>query len=277
MTAGLYRIERLYITLWYEWPIQGMVVVEGGQAFLFDSKILPNQHIGTTFMFGQIDPKFAEEFESSDEFYRVETPKVRGMRMKALNSALADESFQSCLPSGYGFMRDGFVEIQSTIPNFPPRILLGRWRYPVENLERHQQYPEVLNVEMNYIFDWYDGPIQGLIILNDGRHLLYEQSEGNSGRPRAFMFGELSFQPAIASLTNRIKGHPRGWNSNMIWLNIGRQKVQSAFNMAKVEHHGVMDHGVNTTLLGSVSNVSRRELFCGWGGNPTSPRVRGTV
>lgn len=283
MTAGLYRIERLYITLWYERPIQGMVVVEGGQAFLFDSMVWPNQPIETPLLFGQIDSEYIEAFESSNEFKSVQTPKFRGKILKTTHSTLADKAFQSCLPTGFGFFRDGIVEIQSITEKFPARNLLGHWRYPVEQKERNQNYPEVLKVEMNYIFDWYDGPLQGLIICEGRRHLLYEQYDSNceaflSKRPVNYLFGELTSEIVINSLISRIKGHPRGWAANFIWLDIGRRKVQKAFDTVRVEHIGYINHNpVETVLTGPMSNVPRSDIFCCWGGSPYNARRKGIV
>ncbi len=157
----------------------------------------------------------------------------------------------------------------------------------VDNLEDHSfhinwakdfdvdvdDFPKILDIEKNYYFDYYDGPIHGVLILKSGACLVYDRYIDITGFHSSgfYIFGETTLESveAVRKLDWDIVG--KGLPS------ISKKELRTLFDSSRAEYCGVMDSFAAPALFERVCNVPRILLEAGWGGTFQHPRKRGYV
>ena len=174
-------------------------------------------------------------------------------------------------PKFKGCMDTKSLTISEKLTNSENIQFEPKWTF--NPLDDDAEFPKLLDIEKNYIFDWYDGPANGVIVLKSGECLVYDRYREHSDRfwTERYFFGIVD-RSSIAAIEEK--------NQNIEdqrFSNVTRKEVRLLFDSAKVEYYGTLDWRGAPAILRKVNHIPRRIVECGWGGAIYKPRRQGYV
>lgn len=271
LTPGTYRILTNLILDGDYRPRFGIAILDDNRAVLYESANEAKQSESTKCVFSEISETQVHLIVRNSVIHAMAHGNMNSFNIVLNDPAVALSVIKQQCPKFNGYMDSLSLTISEKITSLENSQFEPNWTF--NPLDDEAEFPKLLDIEKNYIFDWYDGPTNGVIVLKSGECLVYDRylEQDDWYYSERYFFGTVdrSSIAAIEKKNQKIE--------DTRFANVTRKEVRQLFDSAKVEYYGTLDWRGAPAILRRASHIQRRILQCGWGGSIYKSRSRGIV
>lgn len=271
LDLGTYRLLTNFVLESKSGARFGVVAIENGRALLYERLEDAQGSKPVQCIFSELGTFQFDRLIKNSVNIEVNYLHVNEVRVALKNVSSAYTVIRDVKPKFRGAIDGASVTLVDKVDNLEDHSFHINWAKDFD--VDVDDFPKILDIEKDYYFDYYDGPIHGVLILKSGDCLVYDRYIDITGfhSSGCYIFGETTIErvEAVRKPDWDIVG--KGLPS------ISKKELRTLFDSSRAEYCGVMDSFAAPALFERVCNVPRILLEAGWGGTFQNPRKRGYV